>query len=227
MAQQSKTVGKLTMKRKKSSRNYIGGANAASVTFLSIATWLSSMICVGGEAATSETKVLVDFKAANENEQWRVINDGVMGGLSQSGIEITHLAIAVFEGTLSLENNGGFASVRRLPDNYKLAGFDGILLRVKGDGRTYQFRVRTNERFDGISYRADFKTTPGEWMTVKIPFKSLEPTYRGRTVPDAPDLRPEDIRQIGFLIGDKREGSFRLEIDWIQTYRLRSKKEAA
>ena len=211
------------MKRKRSRRNYRGGANAASVTFLSIAAWLSPMFCVGGETVTSEKKVLVDFKAAKENEQWMVVNDGVMGGLSQSGIKITHLAIAVFEGTLSLENNGGFASVRRLPYDYGLAGFDGILLRVKADGRTYQFRVRTNDRFDGISYRADFEATPGKWVTVKIPFKSLKATYRGRTVPDAPDLRPEDIRQIGFLIGDKREGSFRLEIDWIQTYRLRSK----
>ena len=214
------------MKRTTSRRNGVGGVNAASITFLSIAAWLSPMISVGGETANSDMKVLVDFKAAKENEQWRVINDGVMGGLSQSGIEITDPTIAVFKGTLSLENNGGFASVRRLPHDYKLAGFDGILLRVKGDGRTYQFRVRTNERFDSISYRAEFKAKPGKWVTVKIPFKSLKPTFRGRVVPDAPDLRPEDIRQIGFLIGDKQEGSFRLLIDWIQTYRLHKNREA-
>jgi len=199
----------------------------ASVTFLTITAWLSSMTFLGGETTHGETKVLVDFKAAKENKAWRVINDGVMGGLSQSGIEIADSNIAVFKGTLSLENNGGFASVRRLPHDYELAGFHAILLRVKGDGRTYQFRVRTDERFDGISYQAEFKTKPGKWVTVEIPFKLLKPTFRGRAVPDAPELCPEDIIQIGFLIGDKREGSFRIEIDWIQTYRLRSKKEAS
>jgi monofunctional biosynthetic peptidoglycan transglycosylase len=174
---------------------------------------------------TSETKALVDFTAAKENERWRIVNDGVMGGLSQSGIEITSATHAVFQGNLSLENNGGFASVRRLPHDYKLAEHDGVLLRVMGDGRTYQFRVRTDDRFDGISYRAEFKTKRGSWITVKIPFKSLRPTFRGRPVPNAPELQPERIRQLGFLIGDKREGRFRIEIDWIQAYRLRTDKE--
>jgi len=172
-----------------------------------------------------KTKALVDFENPEESKQWSVVNDGVMGGLSQSGVEITSAAHALFAGKLSLENNGGFASIRRKPHDYGLNGYDGILLRVKGDGRTYQFRVRTNDRFDGVSYRAEFKTKPEEWMTAKIPFKSLKPTFRGRPVPSAPELRPDRIRQIGFLLGDKREGRFQIEIDWIQTYRLQGSDE--
>jgi monofunctional biosynthetic peptidoglycan transglycosylase len=182
-------------------------------------------VAADGERSRSLLKIMVDFKAAKEKERWRIVNDGVMGGLSQSGIEITSATHAVFQGTLSLENNGGFASVRRLPHDYKLAKHEGVLLRIKGDGRTYQFRVRTNDRFDGVSYRAEFKTKRGKWMTVKVPFKSMKPTFRGRPVPDAPPLRPERIRQIGFLIGDKREGRFRIEIDWIQAYRPRAKSK--
>ena len=112
--------------------------------------------------------------------------------------------------------------VRRDPQDYKLAGCDGVRIRVKGDGRTYQFRVWTNDADDGIAYRAAFETKPNQWMTAQIPFESMKPTFRGRPVPDAPPLCPENIRQIGFLIGDKLEGPFRLEIDWIQAYRRRT-----
>lgn len=169
---------------------------------------------------TSDMKEMVTFQDANEKEQWRIVNDGVMGGLSKSGIEITPAGKSVFKGDLSLENNGGFASVRRLPQDYGLEGYDGVLLRIKGDGRTYQFRVRTNSEFDGVSYQAEFETKPGEWLTAEVPFESLKPTFRGRVVPDAPALQPKDIRQIGFLLGDKRPGSFQLEMEWIQAYRL-------
>lgn len=206
----------------------------SSPRFISVMLGCLVLVCSAGFAKNGnmttetkgpmETKVLVDFENPKEGKQWRVVNDGVMGGLSKSGIEINSAAHAVFQGSLSLENNGGFASVRRLPHDYKLAGYDGVLIRVKGDGRKYQFRVRTNNRFDGVSYRAEFETKPGKWMTAKIPFNSLKPTFRGRPVPNAPQLRPDDIRQIGFLLGDKREGRFRIDIDWIQGYRLQGKE---
>jgi len=191
---------------------------------LGVLALIPLMTATGGEDMTEQTRILVDFGEEGENGRWRVINDDVMGGVSQSGMAITPDSVAVFEGNLSLDNNGGFASVRRLPQDYKLFGFHGILLRVNGDGRKYQFRVRTNEGFDGVSYRAEFKTDPGKWMTVTIPFSSLEPTFRGRLVPGAPKLKAEDIRQIGFLLGDKREGRFRIEIDWIKACQLQSKE---
>jgi len=202
--------------------------NAVIVMGLGMFVLVGPMICMGGEIVTMETRVLVDFTEQKEVGQWRIINDGVMGGLSQSGIEIEVPGSAVFEGHLSLENNGGFASVRRLPVDYELLGFDGVLIRLRGDGRTYQFRVRSDQRFDGVSYQAGFKTEAGKWVTVRIPFASLSPTFRGRPVPSAPKLRPQDIRQIGFLIGDKHEGKFRIEIDSIQAYlRLGKKKTSA
>lgn len=197
-----------------------GLKDTGSTTFrIILVVFLGSIICFGGPTKKSNMKTMVDFSGDKEREQWRIVNDGVMGGLSQSRIDITSTAIAVFQGKLSLENNGGFASVRRLPHQYDLTGYAGVTLRVKGDGRTYQVRVRTNDRFDGIAYRAEFQTSPGEWMTVKIPFKLFSPTFRGRRVTNASKLRPENIRQIGFLIADKREGTFRIEIDWVHAYK--------
>lgn len=190
-------------------------------TLLLFVMLLDPMICLGVDRMKIETKVLVDFEGEREDERWKIVNDGVMGGLSQSGIEIKPASRAVFSGELSLKNNGGFASVRRLPHDYDLERYEGFLLRVKGDGRTYQLRVRTDERFDGIAYRAEFKTKANKWMTVDIPFPSFEPTFRGRSVPDVGELQSKRVRQIGFLIADKREGRFRVEIDWIQAYQNR------
>ena len=193
-------MGSSSAKKGRANVNGAAGFQASIATLLGIVALLHPGISVGEEHVIEEPTVLVDFTGEEEQGQWRIVNDGVMGGLSQSGIAIGPDHVAVFEGRLSLENNGGFASVRRRPHDYSLAGFDAVMLRIRGDGRTYQFRVRTNERFDGVSYRAEFMAEPGKWMTVTIPFSSLEPTFRGRPVPEAPKLKPEDIRQIGFLL---------------------------
>jgi monofunctional biosynthetic peptidoglycan transglycosylase len=147
-----------------------------------------------------------------------VINDDVMGGISQSRIELSQTATALFSGQLSLKNNGGFASIRRRPDNYDLKGCSGVMLKVKGDGRSYQFRVKTDEQYDGIAYRTLFVSDTHQWQTLTLPFDSFSASFRGRPVPNAPVLRPEQITQIGFLLADKQPGSFCLEIAWIKSY---------
>ncbi|UCE04142.1 MAG: CIA30 family protein [Candidatus Latescibacterota bacterium] len=158
--------------------------------------------------------VVLDFSAADEAQQWRVINDGVMGGLSQSRIEITSHHTAIFRGTVSLENNGGFASVRRVPRSYELGGTLGLRLHVRGDGRTYQLRLRTGDDYDGVAYRASFAPQT-EWSHIELRFEDFVPSFRGRVV-RAPKLDPADVRQVGFLIADKKEGAFELEIDRIE-----------
>jgi monofunctional biosynthetic peptidoglycan transglycosylase len=166
----------------------------------------------------TQSKMVIDFKFPSEIDQWRIVNDGVMGGLSQSQILITNDKTALFQGNVSLENNGGFASVRTLPRPYKLAGYAGLIIRIKGDGKRYQLRLRTDNRFDGVSYQHSFSTQDGTWITVQIPFSDFVPTFRGRVLADVPPLSPEQIQQIGFLIADKQAGPFRLEMDWIHAY---------
>ena len=148
---------------------------------------------------------------------WRSINDGVMGGLSSGGMRIED-GVAVFSGALSLENNGGFSSIRSSPAVHSLGGKSGLLLRVRGDGRTYGLRLRTNDRFDGPSYQAVLPTRSGEWSEVRIPFDRFEAVFRGRKVSGYDELSPEKIRTFGLILADKQPGDFRLEIDWIQAY---------
>ena len=119
---------------------------------------------------------------------------------------------------MSLENNGGFSSIRTKSLTQDFSAATHLVLRVKGDGREYQLRLATDARFQGakVSYRASFATTADTWVNVKIPLASLSPTYRGTTL-QGPPLNLSQIEEIGLLIGDKREGDFALAVDWIKT----------
>ena len=169
-----------------------------------------------GDIPEKGEKSVFDFRESSKN--WRIINDGVMGGLSSSKFRIAQ-GTAIFEGNVSLENNGGFASVRSRPEDTDLSGSQGILLRVRGDGKKYAFRLRTTASFDGVSYQHRFKTVKNKWITVDIPFTAFKPVFRGRIVKDAKPLDLKLIKTVGFLISDKQTGAFRLEIDWIKAYK--------
>ena len=162
--------------------------------------------------------MMIDFTDAEESQCWTAINDDVMGGISQGRIELSPEGIALFSGQLALENNGGFASIRRRSDNYNLNACTGVMIKVKGDGRTYQFRVKTDEQYDGIAYRTLFATDAHQWQTLTLPFSGFSASFRGKPVPGAPILRPEQIRQLGFLLADKQPGLFCLEIAGIKSY---------
>ena len=132
-----------------------------------------------------------------------------------NGLQVTGDGTGVFAGRLSLANNGGFASVRTVMASGDLSNFAGLVLRVRGDGRRYQLRLRTDGDFDGLAYRAEFDTEPGRWIAVALPFDAFVPTFRGYVPSNAPPLDPGAIRQLGVLIGDKIEGEFRLEVQRI------------
>ena len=144
---------------------------------------------------------------------WLAINDNVMGGVSSGRMTQTEEGLR-FEGSLSLENNGGFASVRR-PIDGDLAGMSGVRIKVRGDGRQYQLRMRHGQRFDGISWRAGF-VTGTDWQTIEFGLDEFKPVFRGDQVPNAGKLVPEKIGQLGFLLADGTDGSFTLDIASIE-----------
>jgi NADH dehydrogenase [ubiquinone] 1 alpha subcomplex assembly factor 1 len=162
----------------------------------------------------NEINRLIEFFRVDP-QSWIPINDGVMGGLSQSRIKATDNGTAVFSGIVSLENNGGFASVRAAFEAIDLSDYNSVVVRIFGDGKRYQLRLRTDNRYDGIAYQASFETTGGAWEEIEIPFSSFLPTYRGRRPRGARPLNTGNICQIGFMITDKQNGPFRLEIKWI------------
>jgi len=146
-------------------------------------------------------------------DPWRSVNDGVMGGRS-SGAMMQGADGLRFTGELSLENNGGFSSVRRLVE-HDLSGASRVRLEVRGDGRDYQLRIRHNNRFDGVAWRAMFPTS-NQWQQIEIPLSEFIPVFRGMNVRDAGPVTASRIQQIGFLLADKNPGTFELEIRRIE-----------
>lgn len=157
--------------------------------------------------------ILFDFNSETDIKQWRVVNDGVMGGVSIGTITLTEDNHALFSGKVLLENNGGFSSIRHRFVKKEVSSFQKIVLRVKGDGKTYRFRVKSNSS-DYYSYTYTFKTS-GTWETIEIAFSEMVPSFRGRRV-NLPNYPGKTVEEIAFLIGNGKEEIFALEIDKIE-----------
>lgn len=145
---------------------------------------------------------------------WYTVDDNVMGGVSSSEARIIDENLS-FSGMMSLDNNGGFSSVRSEWIPIDLSDYDGILLRVLGDGKTYRLRIRSAETGPNISYNASFETTPDSWEIFYFPFADMEPTYFG-TVVDVGKLDTSRISSFGFMLSDKQPGEFELIVDWVR-----------
>jgi NADH dehydrogenase [ubiquinone] 1 alpha subcomplex assembly factor 1 len=165
--------------------------------------------------AADNYQTLFDFEKTDAANEWQAINDGVMGGISDGRIKITAEKKMVFYGTISLENNGGFASMRSKSKNLNLKKGDTLVIRARGDGREYSLNLYTQRRLTAFSYRAMFTTKENEWIEVRIPMDRFVATSFGQIIHDSP-LDPKEVTGLGILLGDKKAGPFKLEIEWIK-----------
>ena len=168
---------------------------------------------LGAEAGE---RVLTGFDGT-DGLSWETVNDGVMGGRSRGGYEITSQKTLLFSGETSLQNKGGFSSIRTRRGSLNLEGSDGLALRVRGDGRTYKVSLGTADTSRWISYWAELPTIAGEWVDVRIPFGDWVPTTFGRKL-QGPRLNVPQVDSIGFMIYDKQAGPFSLEVARIAAY---------
>ena len=116
-------------------------------------------------------------------------------------------------GTVSLENNGGFSSIRHRFSKTEVNENTKLSIRLKGDGKRYQLRVKANARlyFSYITYIG----TSGEWQTVEIDLADMYPSFRGMLL-NQPNFAHDTIEEIGFLISNKKAENFQLLIDKIE-----------
>jgi NADH dehydrogenase [ubiquinone] 1 alpha subcomplex assembly factor 1 len=161
--------------------------------------------------------VIFDFRDPVAVASWLAIGDRVMGGHSSGRLSFAG-SVAAFEGRVSLENGGGFASVRSPPRLHDLGGFSGIALLVRGDGRAYKLNLRIDAGFDGLAYQARFPTSDGKWTSVALAFEAFLPVFRGRRV-EAEALDSRRIATFGLLVADRQQGAFRLEVACIAALR--------
>ena len=153
------------------------------------------------------SEAILDFTRPDAASGFRVINDGVMGGVSSSRLDFIAEGM-VFAGTVSLENNGGFASFRgplRLP-----AGARALLLTVRGDGQTYKLSLKQDDSNATGQYQASF-TAPREWTTLRFVPSDFAASFRGRALA-APTIVLGEVQTVGLLIADKQVGAFRVEV---------------
>lgn len=156
--------------------------------------------------------MLVDFDKQSDLSNWYIVDDVVMGGRSDGYFKINEDGNGLFYGDVSLENNGGFSSVQFRFKQKNIEGYKVCKIRLKGDGKSFQFRTKS-EKYDRHSYIYKFDTT-GDWETIEIPLTEMYPSFRGYQL-DMPNYPAEALSQISFLISNKRKESFELEIDWI------------
>ena len=171
-----------------------------------------------GDAAlrSGEQRAVFDFNAPDSSGTWTSVDDDVMGGLSKGRFRITDEGMLEFTGVVSLENNGGFASIRSLPGDHDLSACEGLLLRLRGDGQRYACNIQTDFTIMAGSYQQPFETRKDEWQEISLLFRNFVATSFGQVVRDAPKLDTGKIRSFGFTISDKQAGPFKLEVDWIK-----------
>lgn len=175
--------------------------------------------------------LLFDFTHQTEDLKliWGAVDDVVMGGVSNSNLKLANQK-AIFSGIVSTDNNGGFASVRCKNFNppWDLSAYQGIRLRIQGDGKRYKFITRCEGKWDGISYCYSFDSLANVWMTINIPFSDLIPVFRAKTVKDAGKFEQNKVYSMQLMLSKFeydggynphfQAGAFALEIESIKAY---------
>lgn len=162
--------------------------------------------------SASSNLSIFSFSKEVSLKNWYVVDDIVMGGKSSGSFLLTSEGFGKFAGNVSTENNGGFSSLRYRCSEISIGKNKKVIIRLKGDGKKYQFRLKNNQR-DYHSYIYNFNTT-GEWEEIVIPLKDLYPSFRGRKL-NIGNFSADKIQEIGFLIGNKKNESFELLIQEI------------
>lgn len=157
-------------------------------------------------------KKIFDFSKDCDISLWNVVDDVVMGGRSQGNFKLNEYGNGLFYGKVSLENKGGFSSLRYRFQEIEVLTCTKIVLKVKGDGNAYQFRIKDNDR-NFYSYIKTFSTSK-EWELIEINLSEMYPSFRGRKLA-MENFSSEVIQEVAILIGNKKEQHFMLEIDEI------------
>ena len=159
----------------------------------------------------NEDNILLNSSIMLTKNQWRIVNDGVMGGLSSSKSLVKDEKI-IFSGTVSLENNGGFASLRSPVKDYNFEKFAGLEIKIKGDGKRYSFSMKETTYFNGYFYTRSFETKKDEWIVVQIPFNQFKLYYYGKETNSTKKIPLDNIKEISL-------------VDWVINRRAISKRK--
>jgi len=166
---------------------------------------------------TANTGLTVDFGKNKSGDDWRIVNDGVMGGLSKSNTTLSENSM-VFKGEIRLENNGGFASMRTLITAGVLTRCKTVSIRYKSNhtDRTFGVSLKNSQQYYIPYYKHTFSSKTTEWETITINLSDFK-HYRISEIigNNMPITALDDIYNMALIISDKKAGPFEIEIDYI------------
>lgn len=157
----------------------------------------------------------LDFGTNKAGGDWGVIDDGVMGGLSKGNLDFADNKL-IFSGKVSLENNGGFSSLKSPFQKTDLSAYKELVMRVKGEGQKFAFTMETSRTWYYPNFKKELELEGGDWQTLRIPLAEFEKTQVGR--PMGEQMQKSDLAQvlrIGFITNSKKASSFKLEVDYL------------
>ena len=206
-----------------------------------LSDWLTGLAASLGQSANAVRQSVFDFSSPGVAAVWGTLDDVVMGGVSQGNLFLREQSVqgqpvqtqAVFAGNVSTDNSGGFSSVRtkNFDPPFNFTGWQGVRLRVKGDGQRYKFILRNSDGWDSPAYIYSFDTVADTWVSVDIPFAEMVPTFRARSVSDAPPFNPARVFSFQLMLSkfeyDQRlnphfaAGPFELSVSDISVQRSR------
>lgn len=160
----------------------------------------------------------IDFRTDGKAQDWEVVTDQVMGGLSSSEVGYTPDSL-LFRGQLSLENNGGFASVRSPLRNYDCSTYTGIRLRYRSVGKAFYVKISTSPSRHDPNYKCLAPYTDGSWALAELNFSDFT-QYTGtrETGHGLSSVVATHILRFGVIVLEKTEGPFEIELDYIEFY---------
>lgn len=158
----------------------------------------------------------IDFGEDAEGQDWNIVNDSVMGGLSHSEMAFTKNTL-IFKGELSLRNNGGFASIRSSNQKFDLSKYTTVKIKFRSTGRDFAFRLASSDLYYKPNYKNSFSSSTGEWEIIELKISD----FKEYTMGEISNLnvskdKLESIVRIGIIISDKKEGQFDIEVNSIE-----------
>ncbi|MEM6802980.1 MAG: CIA30 family protein [Bacteroidota bacterium] len=164
----------------------------------------------------SDSGFNLNFGSEKDGTDWKPLNDGVMGGLSNGQVELTENTLKFF-GEVSLDNFGGFTSVKSPFGQYDLSNSDKITIRYKTEGQIISISLEDSEVFFNPYFKLLLPDTEGRWAIVEADisdFKEYNLGQGGSTSISDDFLR--NVRRIGFITSKKSEGKFFVEVDYLK-----------
>lgn len=177
-------------------------------------------------AGAKESKIIASFEMPESMQNWKSYNDGIMGGRSKGGMEHTGQQTILFTGDISLENGGGFSSIRSKPKPMNMEGASGVIVKARGDGQKYWVGLRTGGQFPEAAYRADLPTAKGEWTTTFIPISDFKQQVWGMLVKGGSPINSAGITSVAITLADKKAGAFEFELEYIKAVFAEAKPKA-